>query len=231
MASVDKHHLVSQGCKSHFLSAIMFRAQHYKAHTVAPNTASLGPKPPRHLFFQLNRTSKNEANDEEQQCKWLYTSHNNVHKSSEFVFDRHPSALNFPLLISLWFRCTNCELLGCSQTSGIGGWHGEALFWVPHFHSLSFSSCICLSICPELLYLHMAPLGMHTLDTSEDLLLVPNEGHTYLTQLTESEIREKQRGRKRELEMAEQGGLWFFFLFRILAYFQRCMGFLYLTLM
>lgn len=135
-------------------------------------------------------TRNNNAND----CTHLTI---NVHKSAEFVFDHHPSGLNFPLLISLWFRCTNCELLGCSQTSGIGGWHGEALFWVPHFHSLSFSSSFCLSVCPELLYLHMAPLGMHTLDTSEDLLLVPNEGHTHLTQLTERDKRKTERQKKR----------------------------------
>lgn len=73
----------------------------------------------------------------------------------------------------------------------IGGWHGEALFWVPHFHS--FASSICLSVCPELLYLHMAPLGMQTLDTSKDLLLVPNKGHAHLTQLTEGEVGEKDR--------------------------------------
>lgn len=137
MSSLDKHHLVSQGCKSHFLSAIMFRAQHNKAHTVAPNTPPLGPNPPRHLFIHLYQTLENKANDKKQQCKWLYTSHNNVHKSSEFVFDHHPSGLNFPLLTSLWFCRTNCELMGCSQTSGIGGWHGEALFWVPHFHTVS----------------------------------------------------------------------------------------------
>lgn len=37
----------------------------------------------------------------------------------------------------------------------------------------------------------MAPLGMQTLDTSEDLLLVPNEGHTHLAQLTAREVGEK----------------------------------------
>lgn len=81
---------------------------------------------------------KNEANDRKQECKWLYTSHNNVLKSSEFLFDHHhPSGLNFLLLISLWFCCTNCELLSCCQMSRIGVWHGEALFWVPHFHTVS----------------------------------------------------------------------------------------------
>lgn len=39
----------------------------------------------------------------------------------------------------------------------------------------------------------MAPLGMQTLDTSEDLLLVSNEGHTHFTQLTEREVGKKGR--------------------------------------
>lgn len=59
MASLGKHYLVSQGYKSHFLSAIRFKEQYNMAHTATPNTPPLGPNPPRHIFIHLNQTLKN----------------------------------------------------------------------------------------------------------------------------------------------------------------------------